>query len=73
MEECEDDADVIADVVKDVISTKLSSHATTNSIIARQLWIEYNPFSSRVERHTESAPPGRKYFENSAWQAWLLG
>ena len=73
MEECEDDADVIADVVKDVISTKMSPHATTNSIIARQLWIEHNPFSSRVERHTESAPPGRKYFENSAWQAWLLG
>lgn len=73
MEECEDDADVIADVVKDVISKQLSPHATTNLIIARQLWIEDNPFSSRVERQTESAPPGRKYFENSAWQAWLLG
>jgi hypothetical protein len=38
MEECEDDADVIVDVVKEFLSTKMPPHATTTSIIARQLW-----------------------------------
>ena len=69
IEECEDDADVVANVVDEIQSSQ-KSHAGS---IARQLWIETNPFSSRCERITASAPPGRKYFENGAWQAWLLG
>jgi hypothetical protein len=69
IEECEDDADVVANVVEEIQSSK-KNHAGS---IARQLWIETNPFSSRWERTTASAPPGRKYFENGAWQAWLLG
>ena len=69
IEECEDDADVVANVVEEIQSSQ-KSHAGS---IARQLWIETNPFSSRCERITASAPPGRKYFENGAWQAWLLG
>lgn len=69
IEECEDDADVLANVVEEIRSSQ-ESHAGS---IARQLWIETNPFSSRCERITASAPPGRKYFENGAWQAWLLG
>ena len=69
IEECEDDADVVANVVEEI----QSSHNNHAGSIARQLWIETNPFSSRCERITASAPPGRKYFENGAWQAWLLG
>jgi hypothetical protein len=68
-EECEDDADVIANVTEEILSK--TNHSCGS--IARQLWIETNPFSSRCERFTASAPPGRKYFENGAWQAWLLG
>eukprot|EP00571_Detonula_confervacea_P001640 CAMPEP_0172329860 /NCGR_PEP_ID=MMETSP1058-20130122/61101_1 /TAXON_ID=83371 /ORGANISM="Detonula confervacea, Strain CCMP 353" /LENGTH=662 /DNA_ID=CAMNT_0013047053 /DNA_START=26 /DNA_END=2014 /DNA_ORIENTATION=- len=70
VEECEDDAEVVAEVVQDFAAEQSSSP----SAIARQLWApETNPFSSRLERKTSSAPPGRKYFENGAWQAWLLG
>ncbi|KAL7553011.1 hypothetical protein ACHAWF_016256 [Thalassiosira exigua] len=77
IEECEDDAEVVAEVVKarqEVASKKPSSHLKDGISVARQLWIpETNPFSSRLERKTSSAPHGRKYFENAAWQAWLLG
>ncbi|KAL3807680.1 hypothetical protein ACHAXA_007326 [Cyclostephanos tholiformis] len=68
-EECNDDADVVVNVIEEILSK--TNHA--GGSIARQLWIETNPFSSRCERFTASAPPGRKYFENGAWQAWLLG
>ena len=70
VEECEDDAEVIAQVVEE---TALSKKNNT-SILGRQVWgPESNQFASRLERKTASAPPGRKYFENGAWQAWLLG
>ncbi|KAL3787381.1 hypothetical protein ACHAW5_008427 [Stephanodiscus triporus] len=69
MEECEDDADVVTNVVEEILASKKNNAG----LIARQLWIEANRFSSRCERITASAPPGRKYFENGAWQAWLLG
>jgi len=70
VEECEDDAEVIAQVVEE---TALSKKNNT-SILGRQIWgPEANQFASRLERKTASAPPGRKYFENGAWQAWLLG
>lgn len=73
VEECEDDAEVVAEVVEEAASERSSSPANKGPI-ARQLWApESNPFSSRLERKTASAPPGRKYFENGAWQAWLLG
>jgi len=66
IEECEDDAEVISEVAEE-------AGAKRNMILAHQLWApESNPFSSRIERQTVSVP-GRKYFENSAWQAWLLG
>jgi hypothetical protein len=55
-EECEDDADVIANVTEEILSK--TNHSCGS--IARQLWIETNPFSSRCERFTASAPPGRR-------------
>ncbi|KAL7541917.1 hypothetical protein ACHAXR_011675 [Thalassiosira sp. AJA248-18] len=71
VEECEDDAEVIAEVVEEVAAEKRPSNM---GAIARQFWApETNTFSSRLERKTASAPPGRKYYENGAWQAWLLG
>ena len=70
VEECEDDAEVIARVVEE---TALSKNNNT-SILGRQIWgPEANQFASRLERKTASAPSGRKYYENGAWQAWLLG
>jgi len=70
VEECEDDAEVIAQVVEE---TALSINNNT-SILGREIWgPESNQFASRLERKTASAPSGRKYFENGAWQAWLLG
>lgn len=66
IEECEDDAEVISEVAEE-------AGAKRNMVLAHQLWApESNPFPSRIERKTVSVP-GRKYFENSAWQAWLLG
>jgi hypothetical protein len=68
-EECEDDADVIAEVVEEAAKS-----SSKKNVGARQLWApEINPFSSRLERPTASAPAGRKYYENGAWQAWLIG
>ena len=64
---------VVAEVVEDTASKRSPANKETGTI-ARQLWApEANLFSSRLERKTASAPPGRKYFENGAWQAWLLG
>ena len=40
----------------------------------KRLWsAEPNPFASKQERETASAAKGRHYFENGAWQAWILG
>ncbi|KAL3804357.1 hypothetical protein HJC23_011285 [Cyclotella cryptica] len=84
-EECEDDADVIAGLAQDVAQENDSAVVTSNNQptsaldersgrIAHQLWApENNFFSSRMERKTASALPGRRYFENGAWQAWLFG
>ncbi|GAX20026.1 hypothetical protein FisN_1Lh493 [Fistulifera solaris] len=33
---------------------------------------EINPFASKIDRPTQSAPAGRRYRENQAWQAWRL-
>jgi hypothetical protein len=74
LEESEDDASVITEVVETIAINKSIKLQENSNAIARQLWApELNPFSSRLERFTASAPPGRKYFENAAWQAWLLG
>ena len=74
VEECEDDGEVIAEVVEEVGSEKSLSTQKNRGVIARQLWApEPNPFSSRLERKTASAPPGSKYYENGAWQCWLMG
>eukprot|EP01082_Thalassiosira_pseudonana_P011384 g9703.t1 g9703 contig4:377242-379185(-) len=71
VEECEDDAEVVVEVAGEV-ATKRKDASTSK--VAHQIWApEPNPFSSRLERKTASAPQGRLYFENGAWQAWLLG
>ena len=65
IEESEDDAEVIAEVVQEMADP---------SARGRQLWPpERCPFSSKVERPTSSAPAGRTYYQNGAWQTWLLG
>ena len=72
IEECEDDAAVIAEVAEEAGVKRMQSSKHDNAVFAHQLWApESNPFSSRIERKTASVP--RKYYENNAWQAWLLG
>ena len=74
LEESEDDAAVITDLVETIDLDRSTKPKNNSNAISQQLWgPELNPFSSRLERYTASAPPGRKYFENGAWQAWLLG
>jgi hypothetical protein len=72
LEECEDDAEVVSEVAEEAVAKRMQSSKHRNEILAHQLWApEANPFSSRIERETASVP--RKYYENNAWQAWLLG
>jgi hypothetical protein len=64
--EAQDDAEVIQEEVACCWSSKEEASAAC-------LWApEINPFSSRVERPTQTAVAGRIYRENSAWQAWSL-
>ena len=72
IEECEDDAEVVSEVAAEVVAQRMRSSKHEKTVLAHQLWApESNPFSSRIERKTASVP--RKYYENNAWQAWLLG
>ena len=72
IEECEDDAEVVAEVAEEAVAKRMKSSKHDSAVLAHQLWApESNPFSSRIERKTASVP--RKYYENNAWQAWLLG
>jgi hypothetical protein len=67
LEECDDDAEVVAELAGNFASDQ-------SGTVARELWApEHNPFSSRMERKTKTAAPDRQYFENGAWQAWILG
>ena len=61
--EAEDDFEVIQQV----------SSKSKELTPARCLWEpEINPYSSKVDRLTLSAVPGRRYRENYAWQAWCF-
>mmetsp|Transcript_28886 Transcript_28886/g.59219 ORF Transcript_28886/g.59219 Transcript_28886/m.59219 type:complete len:653 (+) Transcript_28886:36-1994(+) len=73
--ECEDDMEVVAEVATEVAQQRLSAGLKESGLpIAHQLWApEPNPFTSRLERKTASAQPGRVYHENAAWQAWIFG
>ena len=74
VEECEDDDEVVVEATKAASAERSLASNSEGIAIARQIWApETNPFASRLERTTAAAPPGRKYFENGAWQAWLLG
>lgn len=64
LQEAEDDADVIEQLLA-------KSGRTEAEIKAACVWeAEPNAFASRVDRETASAPAGRRYRENMAWQAW---
>ena len=79
LEECEDDAEVFAEVAEDVAAKRadvsIGSSTPSSLPTAQELWApEPNPYSSRIVRKTVSAAPGRAtYYENAAWQAWILG
>ena len=65
VQEAEEDAEVIVEVVG------VDRSGTVDGMC---LWkVEVNPFGSRKERKTSTAPKERQYFENNSWQAWLLG
>jgi len=65
-EEGEDDGDVLEDVA--------AGESVSGTGGGERLWgPEKNPFGSRVGRETATAPEGRAYRENGAWQAWVLG
>jgi hypothetical protein len=66
-EECEDDADVIREVLAEVWE------CGAEKVEEACVWpVEMNAFASKQIRETASAPPGRIYRENAAWQAWRL-
>lgn len=57
VQEAEDDAEVIQNI-KGI----------------HRLWpVEVNPFHCKERRDTKTAPKGRIYHDNGAWQAWMFG
>ena len=85
MEEAEDDAEVIENILG-LSSKSHETDADSNNVnqveddancksgLGKYLWeVEPNPYASRKQRNTATAIGGRCYFENGAWQCWLLG
>lgn len=69
IEEAEDDAEEICTVLG--LSDDEHFDYTQEKTC---LWgVEANPFASKSVRETATAIGGRQYFENQAWQCWLLG
>eukprot|EP00978_Attheya_sp_CCMP212_P040000 scaffold213799_cov58-Attheya_sp.AAC.1 len=78
IEEAEDDAEVMETTIlstnNHIGTTKNKIHDGKELLDRKRLWsAEPNPFASKQERETASAAKGRHYFENGAWQAWILG
>ena len=80
VQECEDDAEVIMDVIASFSAKGVggdgatATGVTTTETTKRLLWgPELNPYGSRKIRETITAPSGRVYKENGAWQAWTFG
>ena len=67
LQEAEDDYDVLEDEIRRALV--YSKEKTDLCCIWEP---EVNPFASKIDRHTQSAPEGRQYRENQAWQAWRL-
>jgi hypothetical protein len=76
IEEAEDDAEVMETTILSTSPSNTSTgiHDSKELLDRKRLWsAEPNPFASKQERETASAAKGRHYFENGAWQAWILG
>lgn len=72
----EQEAEEDAEVLKECFS--MNSHERTDDVCTtsvKPLWeIEKNPFGSQLERQTYTKPPEDVvYYENNAWQAFVLG
>lgn len=67
LQEAEDDYDILEDEIAKALA--YSKEKTSLCCIWEP---EVNPFSSKIDRPTQSAPEGRRYRENQAWQAWRL-
>ncbi|GAX14297.1 hypothetical protein FisN_1Hh493 [Fistulifera solaris] len=67
LQEADDDYDVLEEgIIKALACSK-------EKIDLCCIWEpEINPFASKMDRPTQSAPAGRRYRENQAWQAWRL-
>jgi len=72
LEEAEDDYDVIQQAVAEAASTDDNNNDRISACSCCSWEPEANPFSSREDRYTATAVPGRQYRENAAWQGWLL-
>jgi hypothetical protein len=67
--EAEDDTEVIQEIFRD-----LNKNEETDKHKGSMMWgPTTNPFGSRKLRKTVTNPGNRPYFENSAWQVWLMG
>ncbi|GKY95520.1 hypothetical protein MPSEU_000513700 [Mayamaea pseudoterrestris] len=68
LEEAEDDYEVIQDEVS--LVWQLPKEDLVGSAC---IWTPVaNAFASKQDRATTTAPPGRQYRDNAAWQAWCL-
>ena len=64
--EAEDDAEVLEEVL---FGAENDEYVPINEMC---LWgAEINPFASRIVRETKSS--NNTYYENGAWQAYLMG
>jgi hypothetical protein len=67
LHEADDDFEVIKKLVDKYQTSNIASTASG----AYCMWEpSLNIFASKVQRETISAPPGRIYRENAAWQCW---
>jgi hypothetical protein len=81
LEECEDDTEVLQSLAppsmsntdNDACAEDSVQHGNDKQTAASIIWHpQENPFKSRIQRDTATAPEGRIYHENGAWQAWMM-
>ncbi len=72
LHEAEDDAEVVRDVFmeweKDIACG--NNKNVQDFVVVTPVT---NPFGSRKVRETKTSPNARPYFENGAWQLWVMG
>ncbi len=85
LQEAEDDADVIRDILLERVKnvdkidagedTGPKDTTTYDSLAEKQILWEpsLNPFGSRKLREMATSPGSRPYFENGAYQCWIMG